>query len=213
MAEPEALFVKQLRRRALAVLAVIVAAALLAAARPARLGLDLRGGTQIVLEAKDTDRHRVDGDTVNRTLEVLRRRVDQLGVAEPSLQRSGDRRIIVELPGVADPAQARRDLYVTEGDGTGTGATDTAPTVVSLGDDQARRLGAVLAGAYFRPAVAEQLETLVGGLAIDWVTLRSDSPAAGRSIAEVELRRRTGMTVVAVIRGDQALVAPIRPRC
>ena len=80
--------------------------------------------------------------------------------------------------------------------------------MVSLGDDQARRLGAVLAGAYFRPAVAEQLETLVGGLAIDWVTLRSDSPAAGRSIAELELRRRTGMTVVAVIRGDQALVVP-----
>ena len=41
-----------------------------------------------------------------RTLEVLRRRVDQLGVSEPSLQRSGDRRIIVELPGVADPEEA-----------------------------------------------------------------------------------------------------------
>ena len=43
---------------------------------------------------------------MNRTLEVLRRRVDQLGVAEPTLQRSGDRRIIVELPGVKDPDQA-----------------------------------------------------------------------------------------------------------
>jgi SecD/SecF fusion protein len=43
---------------------------------------------------------------VERTLEVLRRRVDQLGVTEPSLQRSGDRRVIVELPGVTDPQQA-----------------------------------------------------------------------------------------------------------
>ena len=74
--------------------------------RPMRLGLDLRGGTQIVLEAQDTELQAVDGDTVGRTLEVLRRRVDQLGVAEPSLQRSGERRIVVELPGVTDPDEA-----------------------------------------------------------------------------------------------------------
>jgi SecD/SecF fusion protein len=74
--------------------------------RPARLGLDLRGGTQIVLEATDSPDRRVDGDTVARTLEVLRRRVDQLGVAEPTLQRSGERRVLVELPGVYDPAEA-----------------------------------------------------------------------------------------------------------
>ena len=74
--------------------------------RPARLGLDLRGGTQIVLEATDSPDRRVDGDTLARTLEVLRRRVDQLGVAEPTLQRSGERRVIVELPGVYDPAEA-----------------------------------------------------------------------------------------------------------
>jgi SecD/SecF fusion protein len=43
---------------------------------------------------------------VARALEVLRRRVDQLGVAEPTLQRSGDRRVIVELPGVYDPRRA-----------------------------------------------------------------------------------------------------------
>jgi SecD/SecF fusion protein len=74
--------------------------------RPARLGLDLRGGTQIVLEAKDSPDRRVDGDSVAHTLEVLRRRVDQLGVAEPTLQRSGERRVIVELPGVYDPQEA-----------------------------------------------------------------------------------------------------------
>ena len=41
-----------------------------------------------------------------RTLEVLRRRVDELGVSEPNLQRSGDERIIIELPGVTDPEEA-----------------------------------------------------------------------------------------------------------
>ncbi|HEV2758386.1 MAG TPA: hypothetical protein VGV86_02360, partial [Acidimicrobiales bacterium] len=88
---------KKLRWRAAAVLATVVGAAFLVVDRPARLGLDLQGGTQIVLEARDTAGRKVDSDTLDRTLEVLRRRVDQLGVSEPSLQRSGDRRIIVEL--------------------------------------------------------------------------------------------------------------------
>ncbi|MDQ3574182.1 MAG: protein translocase subunit SecD, partial [Actinomycetota bacterium] len=92
--------------RLLAVVAVLAGAAALVTTRPVRLGLDLQGGTQIVLEAQDSERQKVDGDTLSRTLEVLRRRVDALGVTEPSLQRSGSRRIIVELPGVADPEEA-----------------------------------------------------------------------------------------------------------
>jgi SecD/SecF fusion protein len=97
---------QKLRWRAALVLATVAGAAFVIVDRPARLGLDLQGGTQIVLEARDAPGRKVDSDTLNRTLEVLRRRVDQLGVAEPSLQRSGDRRVIVELPGVADPEEA-----------------------------------------------------------------------------------------------------------
>jgi SecD/SecF fusion protein len=92
--------------RLVAVLLLLGAAGWMVVTRPARLGLDLRGGTQIVLEAKDRPERRVDGDTVNRTLEVLRRRIDQLGVTEPTLQPSGERRVIVELPGVYDPREA-----------------------------------------------------------------------------------------------------------
>ena len=73
---------------------------------PVNLGLDLRGGTQIVLEAQDTDDVTVDSEVTTRTLEVLRRRVDAFGVAEPTLQVSGDRRIIIEMPGVEDPDEA-----------------------------------------------------------------------------------------------------------
>jgi SecD/SecF fusion protein len=94
------------RWRAVAVLVAVAGAAYLAFTKPVRLGLDLEGGTQIVLEAQDTDRVTVDGDVASRTLEVLRRRVDALGVAEPTLQRSGERRIIIKLPGVADPDEA-----------------------------------------------------------------------------------------------------------
>lgn len=92
--------------RSLLVVLVVGAAAGVSLTRSARLGLDLRGGTQIVLEARDTELEQVDEDTITRTVEVLRRRVDQLGVSEPSLQRSGDRRVIIELPGVTDPDEA-----------------------------------------------------------------------------------------------------------
>jgi SecD/SecF fusion protein len=87
-------------------LVVLAGSAWLVLTEPIRLGLDLRGGTQIVLEAQDTEDETVDADTVARTLEVLRRRVDQLGVSEPTIQESGDRRIIIELPGVSDPDEA-----------------------------------------------------------------------------------------------------------
>jgi SecD/SecF fusion protein len=85
---------------------VLAGSAWLVLTEPIRLGLDLRGGTQIVLEAQDTEERTVNADTVSRTLEVLRRRVDQLGVSEPTIQESGDRRIIIELPGVSDPDEA-----------------------------------------------------------------------------------------------------------
>jgi SecD/SecF fusion protein len=97
---------RRLGWRTFIVLVVVAGSAALIFVRPARLGLDLRGGTQIVLEARARSDERLDPDTVDRTLEVLRRRVDQLGVSEPTLQRSGDRRVIVELPGVSDPEQA-----------------------------------------------------------------------------------------------------------
>lgn len=73
---------------------------------PIRLGLDLRGGTQIVLETKSTKTTKADREATDRTVEVLRGRIDALGVAEPSIVRSGDNRVVVELPGVQDPKQA-----------------------------------------------------------------------------------------------------------
>ncbi len=73
---------------------------------PPRLGLDLRGGTQIVLQTRDGNGIRADAAATDRAVEVLRKRVDALGVSEPTLARSGEQRIIVELPGVQDPAEA-----------------------------------------------------------------------------------------------------------
>ena len=99
----------------------------------------------------------------------------------------------------------RRDLYSFTPEGPASGA----PTAcISLTDDQARRLGAVLGGAYFKPSVVTDVETVIGNLLIDWVTMRPDSPGTGRSIADLEIRRRTRMTVVAILRDDETVLAP-----
>ena len=69
-------------------------------------GLDLQGGTHIVLEAVDTPEAKVDDDAVMRVTKIIERRINELGLTEPIVQRQGDRRIIVELPGIKDPEKA-----------------------------------------------------------------------------------------------------------
>jgi len=70
------------------------------------LGLDLQGGSYLVLEAQDTSTVKVTADAVDAAMRVIENRIDQLGVAEPTLQRQGSRRIVVELPGIQDPERA-----------------------------------------------------------------------------------------------------------
>ncbi|QPP08168.1 protein translocase subunit SecD [Streptomyces bathyalis] len=98
------------RVRAVIALAVMALAAVLAMTQQPRLGIDLRGGTQIVLESRDSATAKATPTRTDDTMEVLRRRVDALGVAEPGLVRSGDNRIIVELPGLQDAEEATEVL-------------------------------------------------------------------------------------------------------
>ena len=85
--------------RTLLALAVLAVSSYVVLTASPRLGLDLRGGTQIVLETRDSPTVQADAESTDRALEVLRRRVDALGVAEPALARSGEQRIIVAYKG------------------------------------------------------------------------------------------------------------------
>lgn len=70
------------------------------------LGLDLQGGSLLVLEGQDTPTARATPEAVDAAMRVIERRVDQLGVVEPTIQRQGANRILIELPGIADPQRA-----------------------------------------------------------------------------------------------------------
>ncbi|HEX4046626.1 MAG TPA: hypothetical protein VH309_02265, partial [Elusimicrobiota bacterium] len=73
------------------------------------LGLDLKGGTQMVmeLEVDKLDPKTTLNDAMSQAIEIIRNRVDQFGVAEPLIVRQGERWIVVQLPGVTDSVHAK----------------------------------------------------------------------------------------------------------
>lgn len=73
-----------------------------------KLGLDLQGGMHLILEVEidKIPEEMEKNEAMNRALEIIRNRVDQFGVSEPLITRQGDRWIVVQLPGIANPGRA-----------------------------------------------------------------------------------------------------------
>lgn len=99
------------RRRNLFILLLVggllAASIAVLATKETKLGLDLKGGVELVYQASPTKEvPTVTADAVDRSIEVMRERVDQLGVAEPEIQRQGADQIIVSLPDVDNADEA-----------------------------------------------------------------------------------------------------------
>ncbi len=74
---------------------------------PLRYGLDLQGGMHIALEVDDSKQAVADkSEAIDRALKTVRNRIEGFGVSEPVIQKAGNDRIIVELPGIADQERA-----------------------------------------------------------------------------------------------------------
>ena len=71
-----------------------------------KLGLDLRGGASVLLEAKDNPSDPVTKEKIERAIGTIRTRIDSIGVTEPSITASGNKRILVELPEIKDTQKA-----------------------------------------------------------------------------------------------------------
>ena len=75
---------------------------------PLKLGLDLQGGMHLALELDQSKQVSADPKRdLDLALTVLRKRIDEFGVSEPVVQKVGDERLVVELPGIDDPARAK----------------------------------------------------------------------------------------------------------
>ncbi len=79
---------------------------------------------------------------------------------------------------------------------------------VELRDDEARQIGSILAGAFFRPRAVENLEVVLQELRIEWFRLDARSPVVGKSIGELGIRKRTGVSVIAIIREPESVPNP-----
>jgi len=83
-------------------LVILVVPAVILYFNKIKLGLDLRGGTSVVLQAQG----KIESDTMDKVRDIIERRVDGLGVTEPVIQISGNDRLIVELAGIKDSQKA-----------------------------------------------------------------------------------------------------------
>jgi SecD/SecF fusion protein len=103
-------------RRAAAFVVALVAAALVGVGlltipgspleqRPT-LGLDLQGGLEVTLQAVPPKDRELAKEDLDRSVSIMRSRVDKLGVAEPEIRTQGDDQISIQLPGIKDPAAA-----------------------------------------------------------------------------------------------------------
>jgi len=70
------------------------------------LGLDLRGGLRVVLQAEENEGEKLTADTIQKAVGILRNRVDTLGVKETSVYPQGDDRVVIEIAGENDPEAA-----------------------------------------------------------------------------------------------------------
>ena len=92
----------------LLVAGLLFASLIAIAAKPTRLGLDLKGGVELVYKGEPTPQvPTVTPEALDRSLDIIRSRVDQLGVGEPEIQRSGADQISVGLPDVQNIARAK----------------------------------------------------------------------------------------------------------
>jgi TrkA domain protein len=103
--------------------------------------------------------------------------------------------------GVVHHRTGRKELLVYDPEDP-----DTCRDVIALDEDDSRTLAELLGGS----RVAEQIDRLqqVEGLAIDWLPVSTGTPFAGGSIGDTQARTRTGVSIVAVLRGERAFAAP-----
>ncbi|MGD0272197.1 MAG: protein translocase subunit SecD [Gaiellaceae bacterium] len=77
------------------------------------LGLDLQGGLQVVLQARPENGRKVTPEDMTRSVDIMRRRVDKLGVSETDIRTQGKDQIVIDLPGVSDTARAMKVIGKT----------------------------------------------------------------------------------------------------
>lgn len=105
--------------------------------------------------------------------------------------RSGDKLVVI----VHD--DGRREMYHYYNDDP-----DESISMVSLDDEEARCIAGILGGMIYRPKAVETVEVALGETVLEWYKIEADAYAVDKTIGEMEVRKRTGGTIIAVIGKD-----------
>jgi SecD/SecF fusion protein len=97
----------------LLVLGLLAGSAAAIVSKPTRLGLDLKGGVELVYEGEPTPQSKVTPEAIDRAIDIMRERVDALGVSEPEIQRLGGDQVSVGLPDVKNAERAIEQVGTT----------------------------------------------------------------------------------------------------
>ncbi len=95
----------------------------------------------------------------------------------------------------------KRELYIMGKDGEPEAG-------VAMLDEEARRLGGFLSGAMYKPKAVEDLELALEGIRIDWYKLEKDSPVVGKAIGGLGIRKKTQISIIAILRNDTFIPNP-----
>jgi preprotein translocase subunit SecD len=150
-----------------------------------KLGLDLQGGMHLAVEIDQSGGPVTNpSDALDRAETVIRSRIDEFGVAEPLIQKAGDERIIIELPGIRQPERAKEiversaflEFQITDMQGQFDAALEGI-------DAALRRAGVTVQDSVEAAPAGESALREILGPAIDTTAAASDSSAPGDSLA------------------------------
>ncbi|WP_266074780.1 cation:proton antiporter regulatory subunit [Haladaptatus caseinilyticus] len=113
------------------------------------------------------------------------------------LELDGEERLVVIIH-----HDGKRELYRRPS------PNEDSVKLASLTGKKARQLGSILEGAYFQPVEMDELNVPLGESIIEWIEVKAESPLTGQTLEEAAIRRRTGVSVIAIQRGEETIANP-----
>jgi SecD/SecF fusion protein len=169
-----------------AILAAVAGVVVLAFFRTPTLGLDLQGGLEVILQAKAPQGREITQEDLDRSIEIMRQRIDKLGVSEPVITRQGTDQISVQLAGVHDAGRAAEIIGQTAQLQFFDLQADALPPTAGAG-------GVINPSPRLLPLLSGQQEAAKSGTPTQWYLYSKDKARlAGPSETKEDLLRQFG---------------------